>query len=47
MSNTIFEKDGATLVVKPVGELDSATSPEFEAQLRERLTGAREHHRRF
>ena len=40
MSNTIFEKDGATLVVKPVGELDSATSPEFEAQLRERLTGA-------
>ena len=40
MSNTVFELNGTTLTVKPAGELDSATSPVFEAELREKLPGA-------
>jgi anti-sigma B factor antagonist len=39
MSDTIFELDGNTLTVKPVGELDSVTSPAFEAELNEHLQG--------
>ena len=39
MSETVFELNGTTLTVKPVGELDSMTSPVFEAELREHLDG--------
>lgn len=39
MKNTIFEQNGTTLTVKPLGELNSATSPMFEAELRQRLPG--------
>ena len=39
MSDTVFELNGTTLTVKPSGELDSMTSPVFEAELREHLTG--------
>lgn len=39
MLNTTFELNGTTLTVKPVGELDSMTSPAFEAELRQHLTG--------
>lgn len=39
MSNTVFERNGTTLTVKPVGELDSMTSPAFESELREHLPG--------
>ena len=39
MSDTVFELNGTALTVKPVGELDSMTSPVFEAELRERLPG--------
>ena len=39
MSNTVFELNGTTLTVKPVGELDSMTSPVFETELRRHLTG--------
>lgn len=39
MKNTIFEQNGTTLTVKPLGELNSVTSPMFEAELRQRLQG--------
>ena len=39
MSNTVFELNGKTLIVKPVGELDSMTSPIFEKELRQQLSG--------
>ena len=39
MTNTIFERNGTTLTVKPTGELNSVTSPFFENELNERLTG--------
>ena len=39
MSNASFERNGATLTVKPVGELDSITSPVFEEEFRRHLTG--------
>ena len=39
MSNTVFELNGKTLTVKPVGELDSMTSPVFEKELREHMSG--------
>ena len=40
MSNTVFEMKDGTLTVKPVGELDSLTSPAFEEELRGKLEGA-------
>ena len=40
MSGTIFEMKDGTLVVKPVGELDSMTSPVFEEELRGMLNSA-------
>lgn len=40
MSNTVFELNGKTLTVKPMGELDSMSSPVFEKELRAHLAGA-------
>ena len=40
MSNTVFELNGKTLTVKPVGELDSMSSPIFEKEFRQHLQGA-------
>ena len=40
MTNTIFDLNGATLTVKPVGELDSMSAPAFEAELNRHLPGA-------
>ena len=40
MLNTSYEWNGTTLTVKPAGELDSKTSPAFEAELRQILPGA-------
>ena len=39
MSKTAFELNGTNLTVKPVGELDSMTSPVFEKELLEHLSG--------
>ena len=39
MSNTVYELNGTTLTVKPIGELDSITSPAFEKELRGHLPG--------
>lgn len=39
MSNTVFDLNGTTLTVKPVGELDSMTSPVFDKELRQHLSG--------
>ena len=39
MSNTVFELNDTTLTVKPVGELNSMTSPDFEEELRAHLSG--------
>ena len=39
MLNTTFELNDATLTVKPVGEMDSMTSPAFEEELHQHLTG--------
>lgn len=33
MTNTIFEKNGTLLAVKPEGRLDTATSPELEKEI--------------
>ena len=33
MTNTIFEKNGSILTVKPEGRLDTATSPELEKEI--------------
>ena len=40
MLNTSFEWNGTTLTVKPAGELDSITSPVFETELHQNLSGA-------
>ena len=40
MAGTVFEMNGTTLTAKPEGELDSMTSPVFEAELRAHLAGA-------
>lgn len=42
MSNTIFEKQGSILTVKPEGRLDTATSPVLESELRGYLDGVQE-----
>ena len=39
MLNTTFEHSGDTLTVKPDGELDSMTSPVFEQEFRQHLSG--------
>ena len=39
MSNTVFNLNGTTLTVTPVGELDSMTSPIFEEEMRQHLSG--------
>ena len=39
MSKTVFELNGKTLTVKPIGELDSMTSPIFEKEFRQHLSG--------
>ncbi|MBQ6373866.1 MAG: STAS domain-containing protein [Clostridia bacterium] len=39
MVKTVFEMNGTTLIAKPVGELDSTSSPVFEEELRQRLPG--------
>jgi len=39
MSETVYELNGTILTVKPSGELDSMTSPAFEAEVRKHLTG--------
>ena len=39
MSNTIFEKQGTTLMVKPQGRLDTATSPVLEQEMQQYLDG--------
>ena len=39
MSNTIFEKQGTTLTVKPQGRLDTATSPVLEQEMQQYLDG--------
>ena len=41
MSNTVFELNGETLTVKPVGELNSMTTPDFEEELRQHLDDVR------
>lgn len=40
MLNTYFAMNGSTLTVRPTGELDSMTSPVFEKEFRQNLTGA-------
>ena len=40
MSETVFELNGSTLTVKPVGALDSITSPVFEEEFRRKMPGA-------
>ena len=35
-----YEKNGATLTVKPEGDLNSLTSPAFEAEVKEHLSGS-------
>lgn len=42
MSNTVFEKQGTALTVKPQGRLDTATSPVLENELRQQLDGVQE-----
>ena len=42
MSDTIFEKQGSTLTVKPKGRLDLISSPELEKELKEHLDGVQE-----
>ena len=39
MTNTIFEKNGSLLTVKPEGRLDTATSPELEKEITSDLEG--------
>ncbi|MBR6030203.1 MAG: STAS domain-containing protein [Clostridia bacterium] len=41
MEKTAFELNGTSLTVKPVGELDSMTSPIFEEELRRHLPSVR------
>lgn len=39
MANTIFEKNGSLLTIKPEGRLDTATSPELEKEITPYLEG--------
>ena len=39
MSDTIFQKQGSHLTVKPVGRLDTATSPVLEKEMQAWLDG--------
>ena len=41
MADTIFALNGSTLTVQPVGELNSVTSPLFEAEFCRKLPGAK------
>ncbi|MBR6707318.1 MAG: STAS domain-containing protein [Clostridia bacterium] len=42
MSDAVFEKNGTVLTVRPEGRLDTATSPELEREMRQRLDGIAE-----
>lgn len=42
MSDTIFEKQGSTLIVKPRGRLDLVSSPTLEKDLKEHMDGVQE-----
>ena len=42
MSDTIFEKQGSTLKVKPKGRLDLVASPALEKELQEHMDGIQE-----
>ena len=42
MADTVFEKDGDRLTVKPEGRLDTATSPILEREVQEHLDGVQE-----
>lgn len=42
MSDTVFEKNGSTLIVRPSGRLDAATSAVFGTELFPRLEDIRE-----
>ena len=42
MSETIYQKQGTTLTVKPEGRLDTVTSPAFEKELQEHLDGVKD-----
>ena len=39
MSNTVYELNDTVLTVKPAGELDSLTAPDFKEDLLPHLTG--------
>lgn len=41
MLHTDYELNGATMTAKPAGQLDSMTSPDFEAELRGKLSGVK------
>lgn len=38
MSNTVFDLNGPTLTVKPIGELDSMSAPIFEEEFSRHLS---------
>ena len=42
MSTTVFEKVGNVLTVKPVGRMDTATSPVLEQELESQIDGVQE-----
>ena len=42
MSDTSFEKQGSTLIVKPRGRLDLVSSPTLEKDLKEHMDGVQE-----
>ena len=42
MSETIYQKQGTTLTVKPKGRLDTVTSPALEKELQEHLDGVKD-----
>lgn len=42
MSETIYQKQGTTLTVKPEGRLDTVTSPALEKELQEHLDGVKD-----
>ena len=41
MADTIFQKTGSTLAVKPFGRLDAAAAPVLEREIMSRLDGVR------
>jgi len=41
MANTVFEMQDDTLIAKPVGELDTETSPAFEEELLKKMAGVK------